>query len=511
LMKLFGETGITAEGAATAFKVLGALIALSFGAAAIANVVAFNKAIGLTAAIANIIGKSPVGIIAKGIALGATGAAAAAAAIALDDFLKANEAIDQQAKSAAGQDPRLIVGKNAGGVDRTAELSARDRAILESAKRTSESEANIRRDLALSTANELQAIRINANAEIEKLNLDFNQREKESGISLAAERAARIKEINNKAAIEEARFRRQLDIRIMTDQMAEAEQNAKDMAAYYQEVDRARLAAFEQTSALTKTNEELRGRFELQQRIADLGTIEADRQTKIFDIQLQQKAALEAISKIPNLPYDERLQKEEEINAKFRERIELINEEGDARIARENDFSAGLKNSMKRYEESLTPLKRGEAMADSVFNNMGSALDRFVETGKLSFGDFARSVIMDMLKIELRAAAMKMFQAAGGLSGIAGLFGFARGGMIPTEGPVLVGEEGPELIMGAAGRQVIPNNQLGTAPSGGNVTNNYYSINAVDAKSVAQLFAENRMTLLGNVRQAEKELPIRGR
>jgi phage-related minor tail protein len=142
---------------------------------------------------------------------------------------------------------------------------------------------------------------------------------------------------------------------------------------------------------------------------------------------------------------------------------------------------------------------------------MGSSLDRFVETGKLSFGDFATSVIMDMLKIELKAAAMKMFQAAGGLSGIAGLFGFAEGGMIPTEGPVLVGEEGPELIRGAAGRQVIPNNQLGTGSAGGSVTNNYYSISAIDAKSVAQLFAENRMTLLGNVRQAEKELPIRGR
>jgi phage-related minor tail protein len=138
-------------------------------------------------------------------------------------------------------------------------------------------------------------------------------------------------------------------------------------------------------------------------------------------------------------------------------------------------------------------------------------LDKFVETGKLSFGDFATSVIMDMLKIELRAAAMKMFQAAGGLSGIAGLFGFAEGGIIPTEGPVLVGERGPEIITGAAGRQVVPNGQLGSAGSGGAVTNNYYSISAIDAKSVAQLFAENRMTLLGNVRQAEKELPIRGR
>ena len=165
---------------------------------------------------------------------------------------------------------------------------------------------------------------------------------------------------------------------------------------------------------------------------------------------------------------------------------------------------------MKRYEESLTPLKRGAAVADSVFNNMGSALDNFVDTGKLNFGDFARSVISDMLKIELRAAAMKMFQAAGGLSGIASIFGFAEGGVIQTNAPVLVGEQGPELIAGAAGMTVTPNNRLMSGGGGGNtyVTNN---ISAVDAKSVAQLFADNRRTLLGNVRQAEKELPFRGR
>ena len=36
------------------------------------------------------------------------------------------------------------------------------------------------------------------------------------------------------------------------------------------------------------------------------------------------------------------------------------------------------------------------------------------------------------------------------------------------------------------------------------ITNN---IQAVDAKSVAQLFAENRKTLLGSVEMARRELP----
>ena len=286
---------------------------------------------------------------------------------------------------------------------------------------------------------------------------------------------------------------------------------------YYKSIDQAKIQAFSQVDAFKKQTEELQGRFELQQRIQGLGTIEQDRQTKLYELEQQRKQQLEnlAVLREKGLPPADQIRETEKLNAEYEKQVTLINKIADTRKATDNDFAAGFNETMKRYSESLTPLKQGAALADSVFNNMGSALYRFVETGKLSFGDFTRSVIMDMLKIELRAAAMKMFQAAGGLSGglsgIAGLFGFARGGMIPTEGPVLVGEQGPELIMGAAGRQVIPNNQLGTAPSGGNVTNNYYSINAVDARSVAQLFAENRMTLLGNVRQAEKELPIRGR
>jgi len=40
------------------------------------------------------------------------------------------------------------------------------------------------------------------------------------------------------------------------------------------------------------------------------------------------------------------------------------------------------------------------------------------------------------------------------------------------------------------------------------ITNN---ISAIDSKSVAQLFAENRRTLFGNVEQARRELPMRTR
>jgi hypothetical protein len=101
------------------------------------------------------------------------------------------------------------------------------------------------------------------------------------------------------------------------------------------------------------------------------------------------------------------------------------------------------------------------------------------------------------------------------MAGIGSLLGFADGGEIPTNGPVLVGERGPELIANAKGMSVTPNNQLGSVAPGSNqsggggttIINNH--ISAIDAKGVAQLFYENRQVLFGTVQQAQKELPLR--
>lgn len=44
------------------------------------------------------------------------------------------------------------------------------------------------------------------------------------------------------------------------------------------------------------------------------------------------------------------------------------------------------------------------------------------------------------------------------------ILGFAGGGAIPSNMPAIVGELGPEIIEGAGGRRVIPNNQIGGPP-----------------------------------------------
>ena len=95
----------------------------------------------------------------------------------------------------------------------------------------------------------------------------------------------------------------------------------------------------------------------------------------------------------------------------------------------------------------------------------------------------------------------------GGIGGFfKSIFGLAKGGPAQGGRPYIVGEEGPELFVPKSSGTVVPNGQMGGGTVN-NVTNITNSVSAVDAKSVAQLFAENRKTLLGTVQMAQNEMP----
>lgn len=185
-------------------------------------------------------------------------------------------------------------------------------------------------------------------------------------------------------------------------------------------------------------------------------------------------------------------------------------------------WEQGWKTAFDNYMDNATNAAQQAGQAfSSITRNMESAIDNFVETGKFSFKDFTRSIIQDLIKIELKAQATKLLGAIGGSGGIfsaiGSLFGFANGGTPPINKPSIVGEKGPELFMPKSAGTIIPNDKLGGGASAGAisapVTNNYITnnISAMDAKSVAQLFAENRKTLLGTVELARKEMPYMNR
>jgi lambda family phage tail tape measure protein len=201
--------------------------------------------------------------------------------------------------------------------------------------------------------------------------------------------------------------------------------------------------------------------------------------------------------------------------AKMYARSEALRKSKSADAMQSRDWATGWQDAFDSYLDNATNAYKiaGEQFA-VVTQGMNSAIDKFVDTGKMSFGDFATSVIKDLLKIELRtqaAMAMQAFKGAGGVGGILSTIGsffggfFADGGQPPIGKASIVGENGPELFVPKSSGTIVPNGgSVGNAAQGNTyITNN---ISAIDAKSVAQLFAENRKTLFGSVSLAQKEM-----
>ena len=203
-------------------------------------------------------------------------------------------------------------------------------------------------------------------------------------------------------------------------------------------------------------------------------------------------------------------------------------------IQSQRTFEFGWDKAFNQFAENAFNYAR---VADEVFktltDNMTSAIDNFVETGKFSFSNFAESVIKDLIKIQLRMQAMQLFsQLGGGLGGFfGGLFGggasaggatgsfvspsyggvamAADGGMI--SGPTIVGENGPELFIPQRSGTVIPNQQMsGIAGSQPTIVYNgpyIANMSAIDTQSATQFLAKNKNAVWSANQSASRGMP----
>lgn len=187
-------------------------------------------------------------------------------------------------------------------------------------------------------------------------------------------------------------------------------------------------------------------------------------------------------------------------------------------------FQAGWSEAYRQFADDATNAANA---ARQIFGTMTRGIEDaivgLVTKGKFNFRDLANSIISDLIRIQVRKALVGAFNMGGGGGGGGGdflstaiswgskLLGFANGGSPPVGRASIVGENGPELFVPRQPGTVVPNSQMGMQPS---VVNNYYynnNITAMDAKSVAQVFAENRTALFGQVEMARREMPVRTR
>jgi lambda family phage tail tape measure protein len=187
---------------------------------------------------------------------------------------------------------------------------------------------------------------------------------------------------------------------------------------------------------------------------------------------------------------------------------------------REGSFGEGfMKEGNKFFRDMPTELENGAKAFQSVMGNMESALDNFVRTGKLSFKSLARSIIQDLIAIQLKASASSLFKSflggfgfmndKGGME-VSGSLGFADGGEPPVGKASIVGERGPELFVPRSAGTIIPNHALAGMGGTTNVTNNY--INAIDTKSFEERLYGSSNAIWAANQYANKSLAVnRGR
>ena len=234
----------------------------------------------------------------------------------------------------------------------------------------------------------------------------------------------------------------------------------------------------------------------------------------------------------------------DKVNEAYREQIKVTK---DLQTAA-NSFDTGFTQAWHSFADKAgTAADAGKAAFDGFANAVNSSIDALTSHSKISFKGMVDSFIMSLLNSQLKSSFGQMmgamgisqgfslggFSAAlfgggattgidnengpsgggggGILSGVGNFFSnlfHANGGSIPAGGFGIVGEAGPEIVNGPAS---ITSAKDTASMMGGDTHYHNYNINAVDAKSVAQLFYENRMTMFGMTEQARREIPLRTR
>ena len=360
-------------------------------------------------------------------------------------------------------------------------------------------ERNRAYEVAYTKANDEERIELALKKKLLDIDDDYRKKQRETNLRYTAE-YLREKKALEASAMEDAeqarqafrkkQFNAELDEMIRELRAKEAEQKKIDEAqiAYTTK----NFYAAEQA----KENEKL-AQNKLRFEVESFGMTE--KQIKLKEIELQLERDIAII----------RMNKENQTKSDVDEAVRLATE---------------VANAKKQTVELADSFKNIRDIQTTVWNNMSSAIDNFVRTGKLSMKDFARSVIQDLIAIQMKAQAIAILRMMFGGSGLgpgatgmtehvfdpSGVAPRAAGGPVSAGSSYLVGEKGPELFMPSGSGTIIPNNKMSDMGGTTNVTNNY--INAIDTKSFEERLLGSSNAIWAANQYAGKSLAVnRGR
>lgn len=323
----------------------------------------------------------------------------------------------------------------------------------------------------------------------------------------------------------EAAAKKQLDLYIKGAQFAEQmrEENLKawaDLDSFFQ---KASIAETERQQLAMQSLDREREVLLLQDASKNMRPEDLRFAQARLEIEYKRKDVEAAIYKNDALTTTAKTAAYERNNALAAQALELESKRLElAKQMREGSLADGFRNAAQNtFRNAATEFERGQQAFESVMGNMESALDRFIRTGKLGFKDFARSLIQDLIAIQMKAQMLSLFK------GFSSMFtpsnanvtipmqpggGYADGGDPPVGQVSLVGERGPELFVPKTAGTVIPNHQLASMMGGGQTVNYngpfIQSMNAIDTQTGIQFLVQNKQAIWAANQSAQRSLPM---
>jgi len=394
------------------------------------------------------------------------------------------------------------------------------KAIAESQLRITQNTEDAKKEIEIRGAGDIEKINIEMRSNIAKSVAEIQNRERISQEQKAKETLASVSKFTEKAANDIAKVRSQLNIKIYTEEEAQRQKIAEELAQEETRIGNIVAGSLKIVDELANQNKEMADKAKFALDAATMTDQERANAQALFDIEQQRLALLKQIADIKDLPYAERLAKEKEVNDLIAERKNNTIANQEAQAAQQQDFSAGWAKAYRQYVENGN---NSFAQAGNTFQTLTRGFEdsmvRFVQTGKLSFKDLFNSLIAEAVRAQSNKLVTtllgSLFGSFGGNTPFIGgsVLGGTYGGAAiggPIDGPTLVGERGPEMFIPKGSGMIVPNDKLF---GGGetNVTNVTYTIQAVDASSFRSMLARDPEFIHNVAEQGRRQLPIRSR
>lgn len=292
-----------------------------------------------------------------------------------------------------------------------------------------------------------------------------------------------------------------------------AEEDAKARAEFFAMYDKGNAAVAERQRLMGIALDNERELMQLEMKSSGMRQEDYTLEREQMQIRQQLARNLEEIDARRDLTATARAEAEARENALAEKSLSIAKEKHRLTVGlREGTYEEGIAKRMGEFLRNMpTELEQGARAFDSLMGNMESAIDRFVRTGKMNFKDLARSIIQDIVAMQMKAAAVSFLSSLFGggptpyqPAAVMGAPGYADGGN-PAVGQLsIVGERGPELFVPRTAGTIIPNHALGGMGGTTNVTNNY--INAIDTKSFEDRLLGSSKAIWAANKYGEKNL-----